>query len=162
MSKKIRSTTRYTSDGKASSTTTSYDGISVTKTYETRSRRQIKNAQFIERSQTRRRISSEFSFSIKIFGIAFSVIVLCLILRRLSGLEDMPTFAGFLEMITNVPEVAIPFQVFNQTTLGDWGVFNFLRDFISILLQLVNVAIFLVNGVVSVITYVVYFFQWLF
>lgn len=98
----------------------------------------------------------------RILGIIIVLMLLATLIRKLNGSDVTPTFTSFLELFSNVPEVAIPFQDFSAVNFGDWGVFNFLRDFISMLAEIVNVLIFLFNGIISVITYVVYFFRWLF
>lgn len=112
----------------------------------------------------KRNLKKDFgSRSSQILGIILVIMLIAVAIRFAMGSESIPTFTGFLETLTSAPEINIPFLT--QTTgiiMADWGIFNFIRDFINTLMQIVDVLIFFFNGILSVLTYVVYFFRWLF
>lgn len=107
------------------------------------------------------RESPRLGFSI--LGLIFVVLILAVLIRRFNNSDDIPTFTSLLEFLSNIKTVEIPFLKFNPVTdLGDWGLFNFLRDFIASVSQIVNVGVFMCNGIIALIQYIVVFCQWLF
>lgn len=98
----------------------------------------------------------------RILSLIFSILLLVMIFRKFTGNNTTPTFTSFLEMLTNVKTPSIPFVNYSFSSLGDWGVFNFLRDFLNVFVDLFNVILFLVNGIMSLFQYVVSFVSWLY
>lgn len=97
-----------------------------------------------------------------ILGIVFLILLLAVLIRRFKGVGSYPTFTGFLEYFTSIQPPEIPFTSLTVTDLGDWGWFNFFREFVMSFMSILDVLIFFVNGLLSVITYVALFFTWLF
>ena len=95
-------------------------------------------------------------------GVLF-IILVAMLVRMSMGTNSAPAFSNFLETLANVPQVEIPFitQVDN-TIAGSWGIFDGFRLFLNTLIQIINVVIFAINGLLSVIMYVSYFCTWLF
>lgn len=104
--------------------------------------------------------SPRLGFSI--LGLIFVVLILAVLIRRFNNSEDIPTFTSLLEFLSNIKSFEIPFTHFELFNLPDWGIFNFLRDFIMVIGQIVNVGIFICNGIIALIQYIVVFCQWLF
>ena len=98
----------------------------------------------------------------RILSLVFSILLLVMIFRKFTGNSNTPTFTSFLDMLTNVKTPSIPFVNYSFSALGDWGVFNFLRDFLNVFVDLFNVILFLVNGIMSLFQYVVSFLGWLY
>lgn len=112
-----------------------------------------------------RRVSSEkVSSGVPrgIFTIIICVLLIAMLIRKLTGNNAVPTFTSFLEFLSLVDVPTIPFINFSSVSLGDWGFFNFLRDFFNIFVDLGNVVLFLINGMWSVINYIMVLFRWLF
>ncbi len=97
-----------------------------------------------------------------IFSLVVCVFLVAVLIRKFTGNNIIPTFTSFLEFLTNIETPTIPFLNVTPVSLGDWGVFNFLRDFIIIFVDLGNVILFFINGIWIVINYVLVFFRWLF
>lgn len=123
-----------------------------------REERQIK----AEKSAIRSERSQNFKTAGGILGIVLAILLLVAIIRTIQGGSNIPSFTGFLQMLTDVPTVTIPFIDYTPITLGDWGLFNFLRDFVATLAGITNFLIFLVNGCLNIVQYIVYFFRWIF
>lgn len=99
---------------------------------------------------------------VSLVGIVFSFLVLSLLFLRFRGVDDMPTFGGLLNWFSGFSAPEIPFINATSVVLGDWGIFNWLRDFISFFVGLLNVILFLVNGLLSLMFYVIHFMRWFF
>lgn len=106
--------------------------------------------------------ASAGNFILKIIGFIIILLLSVYVINVARGGATPKTFTSFLEMITNSPTVEVPFLNLPSTALGDWGAFNFLRSFIMLMIQSVNIFIFLLNGIINFVQYVVYFAQWIF
>lgn len=98
----------------------------------------------------------------RILSLVFLILLAVMIFRKFTGNNNIPTFTSFLEMLTNIETPTIPFVNYSFTSLGDWGVFNWLRDFLNVFVDLFNVILFLVNGIISLFQYVTNFIMWLY
>lgn len=98
----------------------------------------------------------------RILSLVFLILLAVMIFRKFTGNNNTPTFTSFLDMLTNIETPTIPFVNYSFTTLGDWGVFNWLRDFLNVFVDLFNVILFLVNGIISLFQYVTNFILWLY
>lgn len=97
-----------------------------------------------------------------LLSLVVCVLLVAVLIRKFTGNNTLPTFTSFLEFLTNIDTPTIPFLNVTPVSLGDWGAFNFLRDFIIIFVDLGNVILFLINGIWIIINYVLVFFRWLF
>lgn len=99
-----------------------------------------------------------------VLTIVFFILLVSMLTRMLTGSDSIPTFAGFLNYLQDAPEVQIPYINFSEVELSteDWGIFEFLRRTIVFFLQSLNITVFLINGLMSVVTYIVFVFKWLF
>ncbi len=73
------------------------------------------------------------------------------------------TFDGFLSVLENAP--VFPVELLSQldfTITLDWGVFNFLRDFINLFAPVLTVLSFVGLLLYNAIAYLLYFLRWLF
>ena len=99
---------------------------------------------------------------LSIAGILLLMMLLMLLIRKFTGSNaGVPTFTSLLEWFSGFSAPTIPF-LGTSFDLGDWGMFNFIRDGLSWFVSIVDVLIFFVNGILSVIFYIPRFFQWLF
>lgn len=125
-----------------------------------------KNQAFAFKQATRNRHKFYYNRGLKLGAVFGLLIILCIasfILQQQSNPNATPlTFTALLKSLENVPSVSIPFINVGMIQLGDWGLFNFLRDFIKLLIQIPNVLIFLINGVMNLVSYVIYFMSLLF
>ena len=101
---------------------------------------------------------------VSILGIVFVLLIVALLFARFRNNEQTPTFTSLLEWFSGFEAPEIPFlTVESVATLGDWTpAFNWLRDIVYTIIQLLNVAIFLCNGLVIATVYIAHFCRWLF
>lgn len=121
--------------------------------------------QFAARQKSRKIVQSRFDDlrrGFSILGIVFLLILCAVLIRRFNNSDDIPTFESLLHFLTEMPAPSIPFLSFSPSSFGDWGAFNFLRDFFATFSQVINVLIFLVNGLIVLVNYVIVFMRWLF
>lgn len=123
-----------------------------------------KNSRFVGRDVSEEVVSVRESprLGFSILGLIFVVLILAVLIRRFNNSDDIPTFTSLLEFLSNIKTFEIPFLSFSPVSFGDWGIFNFLRDFIASISQIVNVGVFICNGLVVLIQYIIVFCQWLF
>lgn len=73
----------------------------------------------------------------------------------------LPTFDGFLNTVANAPVINPVFNVIS-IAFGDWGVFNFFRDFLSTIVTVFNFLLWLAQNLIACLEYIFYFAKWLF
>lgn len=100
--------------------------------------------------------------SLNILGIVLLVLLFASVAAILTGSNDTKTFGGFLEMLTTVPDVSIPWQSLHLTgiVLPDW--MSWATPFLTFLEMLVTVGAFFVNGIWQAIKISFWVIQWLF
>lgn len=91
-----------------------------------------------------------------ILGLVFGILLFVTLVRVSMGSANFPTFTGFLEMLTTVPEVSIPFVNTASLSLPGW------LSWLSVLIEPINIGIFFINAVGNLVVYIVYFAKWLF
>lgn len=123
-----------------------------------------KRDKYRDKRSSRQKFRDRTATSTGILGIVFAIILIAVLIRIFTGSTNIPTFTGFLEMLQDVPNVQIPFlsTVTTNILVEPWAILDGLRVFLRTILNVVDVVIFLINGLLSVATYVVYFFRWLF
>lgn len=110
------------------------------------------------------RSSGRADFTIcKLLGFVLLLCLVSMLIQRFQGGDGIPSFQSLFNFLSGwKPPLQIPFLSFNSFTSEDWGILNFIKDLFVMLAQVLNVLVFFFNGLVTVISYVVVFFQWLF
>lgn len=100
----------------------------------------------------------------KIGSLVIGILLLALLIRYTQNQFEpiLPTFTSLLEKFSSSEVASVPFLNTNSIFISDWGVLEFLKVLFEGLLSLINVLLFFVNGIISVISYIVWFMQWLF
>lgn len=80
----------------------------------------------------------------------------------LRGSSNTVNFTGFLEFLSNLNSVDVSISVADFSIGGDWGVFEFLRNFFNIFAQLFGVIVWLFSNIVNLINYLWQFVLFLF
>ena len=107
--------------------------------------------------------ASGVGLAVRLVGIIFLLCIVSMLIQRFQGGDGIPSFQSLFHFLSGWnPPLQIPFLSFNSFTSQDWGILNFIKDLFVMLAQVLNVLVFFFNGVVTVISYVVVFFQWLF
>ena len=108
--------------------------------------------------------ASDVGLAIKMLGIIFLIIVVSLLIQRFNGKSDsIPSFTSLFNFLSDFQAPAtIPYISLVGNDLGDWGILNGIRDFFATIIGTLNITIFFINGLGSVVQYIVVFFRWLF
>lgn len=93
--------------------------------------------------------------------VIFTILFIVSYVRSLTGASEI-TFTSFLEFIQTVPEISFANSFIDLTILGDWGIFDFLRNFLNVFTNIFSVLIYLFGGLVQLLTYLVYLLRYLF
>lgn len=97
-----------------------------------------------------------------IFSIIIIIIIGFSLIRVINGGSPL-TFSSFLDLLQNSPVINMPFRWFNDLTItSDWGLFNFLRDFINLNAGIVSVLACIAVGFINFFIYVFYFLRFIF
>lgn len=90
------------------------------------------------------------------------VLILAMFISFITS-SNPPTFQGFLEMLSNVPTIDTQgiFEFF-QPDFGDWGIFDWLKDFIEWNINLLAIPSWLFAVMYNAIAIGIYFITWLF
>lgn len=100
---------------------------------------------------------------IKILGFLVILLLAVYVIQSAQGTATPKTFTSFLEYFTtNTPDIQIPFITVPSLQIADWGVFNAIREFVLLNIKLFNVLIFVVNGLINLVSYIALVFQWIF
>lgn len=102
-------------------------------------------------------VDSQRGLGVKgLLGLVFGILLFVTLVRVAMGSASIPTFTAFLDMLTTVPEVSIPFVSTASLGLPDW------LSWLSVLIEPINIGIFFINAVGNLVLYIVYFARWLF
>lgn len=105
--------------------------------------------------------SSRFVDSIGILKIIFLLLLLVMVFRSLSGVNSI-SFTSFLTWLRDFHPLLQNFSFVDLSIVGDWGIFNFFKDFLNIFMQVISVAVFVCKAIVNFISYVFGFVRFLF
>lgn len=160
--------------------------VKIRKVYNREYKKQVGTKRFYEerkqaiktnRSERKQNIKEKFEYKNAVrslrsyrFGILGSILSIFLValmfvsfIRISTGISSIPMFTELLESLSQVPPVEIPFINFQFSTVDvDSWFFQSLLEIANMVTRLLDVIIFLLNGIIQVITYVVYFFKWIF
>lgn len=91
------------------------------------------------------------------FVLGFVVLILLfLTLFRMTGNigDGTPlTFSSFLEYLSTLDFGQVNFNLANISIVTDWGIFNFLREFINFLLGGVNFALTITSALINIVVF---------
>ena len=105
-----------------------------------------------------------FSLISRICGIVL-LLLLVIGLYRVSQGYSIPLFSDLLDILANSPTVQIPMY---GTLFADWvssanlGIFSFLSYIAGAFGVVIDLAIFIANGMLSIYQYLFYFIRWIF
>lgn len=96
-----------------------------------------------------------------VFGLVFLILLLVAVSAFLVG-DEPKTFASFLEMLTTVPRIDMPWKTISDFVLNfpDWLVW--LEPVVGFFQQLLSIGVFLFGGILQVMSIVVWVMKWLF
>lgn len=120
--------------------------------------------EYWEEQNRKREKREKLTNTISILGIVLILLTVALLFSKFRNSESTPTFTSLLQWFSGFEAPEIPFITLqNALSLGDWTIaFNWLRDIIYFLAQVINVVVFIANGLIIAVVYIVHFCQWLF
>lgn len=99
---------------------------------------------------------------IDIFKFVVLILLISMLFSVLIGTEQK-TFFGFLETLQNAPQLSREVALWTPPTLGNWGVFDWLRKFlVEDLGGLLQIVTFVGASLVDVLMLCLYFLRWFF
>lgn len=107
------------------------------------------------------KVNNDKTSKLGVIGIIFTIffiVVLCrLIFNSYTG--DF-TFTGLLQTLVNIPDNSNSFNLLlgNMVITGDWGLFNFFKDFLNLLLDPFRLIVWLSKNIDSALNYLYYIF----
>lgn len=105
-------------------------------------------------------MSKSSKIILRVLLIVSVCLVLLALIRTINGGTPV-TFSGFLEYVSNCPNITSRAWL-DYTIYADWGVFNFLRDFLNIFTSLFSVLLYVFANLVQIVLYVGYFVSFIF
>lgn len=113
------------------------------------------------------RRSPEYQYKGGVGGVLVIVVAFLLVatlFQSLSGATPTLTFSGFLQYMSNVPVLSGDWmlELNDMRIVADWGLANFIRDFLNILATMLSSLVFLFAGVAQLILYICFLVGYLF
>lgn len=99
-----------------------------------------------------------FPFVVSLFAFVVCVAIVFNVLRN----GDTLTFTSFLQFLSEQGQNFNFVSFVDYSITSDWLVFNFLRDFLNIFIQIFNVAIYLSKLFIQLIVFTFNFVKFLF
>lgn len=83
------------------------------------------------------------------------------ILRFNSDPDNIPTLNSFLTMLSNIDTINVNLIFDSLRITADWGIMNFLRDFLNYGIMLpIEIVVFIGGNLINLITYFIYLMTW--
>lgn len=101
------------------------------------------------------------SIVLRVLSLVFLLVLFTSLVMKLQGNSSTLTFESFINFISTAPQISPSFAVIPKFT-ADIGIFQFFADFINYLSTILNILVFLFKNLLNLITYVVWFFGWVF
>lgn len=98
------------------------------------------------------------------FHVVFLFLFVIMFFSVATGSNQEVTFTSLLEVLSDSPVISSDWvESFRDLSIGsDWGIFNFLKDFLNTIIQVIGFLLYIVNGLVQVVVYIAYLFRSLF
>lgn len=97
-----------------------------------------------------------------LLGIILAFLVIISIYRLSIG-QSIPLFTDLLDIISSSPSLQIPSLSSGvNITVENLGIFGFLSPILNILVTAVDLIVFIVNGLINLITFAFHFLNWIF
>lgn len=109
----------------------------------------------------RRSVANYASSGYSILSILLVLLLLFAVFRALTGGGPYLTFSMLLDALKDAPSIDLSnLTVFNQLHISsDWGLLNFLKDFLNFFVDILSVVGYLGAGLVNLCIYFGYFLR---
>lgn len=115
--------------------------------------------------QNEKNFNTEKGFTVGgIFRLIIALILAVTVLKFLLGSDNVITFRGFLETLTNAPQLNISnlLAQLNLEIVGDWGLLDGIRIFLNSIISIFTVLVYFCLSIAQGIVYISYFLRYLF
>lgn len=102
-----------------------------------------------------------FSIGLDIVKIIGFILLFAMLFSALSGTVNNKSFIGLLNVLETAPSMSNAWLNFQLPALGDWGVFNFLRDFFNGIGDIFYGFCFLLSCIGDCLVLILWFVRWL-
>lgn len=122
-----------------------------------------KNKAYLERKTTNARNMDNLNTGFSVFTLIVTILIGICLIRILSGYDGL-TFASFLEMLSNAPDITMSLSSTMQYLhiSGEWTILDGLRVFLNSLMSMFSISLWCVSGLAQCILYFGYFLAFIF
>lgn len=99
---------------------------------------------------------SSFSAISRLLSIVVCFLIIVALARALMGQEPI-YFSSFLEGLANAPSTTFALSMPKLYIDADWGIFEFFRNLLNSFGSIIQLLLFIVNGLVNLVSYLLYF-----
>lgn len=96
-----------------------------------------------------------------VLGLILICILTVMLFRVLNNAPANITFNSFLDYISNVPDIKFV-NISDFSIVGDWGFFDFLRDFLNLFTKFIGFSIWFGQNVTNLIIWLFYIVSYIF
>lgn len=96
-----------------------------------------------------------------VFGIILMFLIATALIRQSAGLSDI-SFGGFLNYISNTPSFIPRLNITKFGIVGDWGLFEGLKNFFNIFAKMFGIIIYLGESLLNMLLTLFYFLRYIF
>jgi len=97
-----------------------------------------------------------------VLKLVFFVILIAMLFSSLVGNNNTITFSSLIDWIENYHPAIDNFSFVDLTIQDDWGLFNGLKDFFNVIMQIFSFLVYIFKALVNAISYIGGFVQFLF
>lgn len=97
-----------------------------------------------------------------VFGVIILVLAIIVTARVLTGSSVEFSFKSLLDFASTAPSISANWSIVQNLIVGDWGLFEFLRNFINFSWSIFTVLICLCDLLFDSLAYIFYFVRGLF
>ena len=97
------------------------------------------------------------SSNVGVFTVIVLILAIIVVSQSLTGSTAPFTFQSLLDIASNAPSISANWSIVQDIILGDWGWFNFLRDFINFSISITQVLVCICDLLFYSLSYIFYF-----
>ncbi len=105
--------------------------------------------------------ASLFRIVFLVLSLIFITILSINLIRSFGSNASSVSFHSFLQYMTTCPQINIS-NIVNLSIGGDWGPFDFLRNFLNSLSAILSFALWVAVQLINCLTYIFYFVRFIF
>lgn len=96
-----------------------------------------------------------------VLSFTFIIILSINLIRNFGSNVSSVSFQSFLQYMTTCPQINIS-NIVNLSIGGDWGPFDFLRNFLNSICAIISFALWVAVQLINCLSYIFYFVRFIF